>query len=206
MEAKHIIIMISSIFVLMFSMLLIVAILFSDEKNGGNPNIEYGGVNVSAEVLAYKPIVEKYAKEYGISEYVNYLLAIMQVESGGTLQDVMQSSESEGLPANTLSPEESIKQGCKYFASLLKAANNKDCDTNTVVQSYNYGEGFIDYVAGQGKKYTFELAENFANEKSGGSKVNYDNPIAVKEWRMEVQLWKYILCFACVRVFDIRKI
>ena len=143
MKAKHIIIMISSIFVLMFSMLLLVAILFSDEKNGGNSNIEYGGGNVSAEVLAYRPMVEKYAKEYGISEYVNYLLAIMQVESGGTLQDVMQSSESEGLPANTLSPEESIKQGCKYFAALLKSAKNKDCDINTVIQSYNYGGGFI---------------------------------------------------------------
>lgn len=196
MKAKYIIIMISSIFVVMFSMLLLVAILFSDEENGGNSNIKYGGVNVSAEVLAYKPMVEKYANEYGISEYVNYLLAIMQVESGGTLQDVMQSSESMGLPANTLSAEESIKQGCKYFASLLKAAKNKDCDINTVIQSYNYGEGFIDYVASRGEKYTFELAVSFANEKSGGSKVNYDNPIAVKEnggWKYSYGNMFYIL-------------
>ena len=42
------------------------------------------------------------------------LLAIIQVESGGTLEDVMQSSESLGLPPNSLSTEESIKQGCKY--------------------------------------------------------------------------------------------
>ncbi len=173
--------MISSIFTLIFSMLLLVAILFSDEENGGNSNIKYGGVSVSAEVLAYEPIVEKYAKEFGIEEYINYLLAIMQVESGGTLQDVMQSSESVGLPASTLSAEESIKQGCKYFASLLKVAKDKDCDINTVVQSYNYGSSFIDYVAGRGNKYTFELAESFANERSGGNKVNYDNPIAVNE-------------------------
>ena len=38
-------------------------------------------------------MVEKYAREYGISEYVNVLLAIIQVESGGTAEDVMQSSE-----------------------------------------------------------------------------------------------------------------
>jgi hypothetical protein len=126
-------------------------------------------------------MVEKYAKEFEIEEYINYLLVIMQVESGGILQDVMQSSESMGLPANTLNAEESIKQGCKYFASLLKAAKSKGCDINTVIQSYNYGSGFIDYVASQGNKYTFELAESFADEKSGGCKVNYDNPIAVKE-------------------------
>jgi hypothetical protein len=108
----------------------------------------------------------------------------------------MQSSESMGLPANTLSAEESIKQGCKYFASLLKVAKNRDCDINTVIQSYNYGSGFIDYVASRGNKYTFELAENFAKEKSGSSKVNYDNPIAVKEnggWKYSYGNMFYIL-------------
>ena len=69
----------------------------------------------------------------------------------------MQSSESLGLPPNSLSTEESIKQGCKYFSELLAAAEAKGCDLNSVVQSYNYGGGFLDYVAGRGKKYTFEL-------------------------------------------------
>ncbi|URZ16677.1 bifunctional lytic transglycosylase/C40 family peptidase [Clostridium felsineum] len=195
MKKKHFIILISGIFAAFFVLLFFVAIIFSDEDNGGS-NIEDGGVSVSAEVLAYKPIVEKYAKEYGISEYVNYLLAIMQVESGGILQDVMQSSESEGLPANTLNAEESIKQGCKYFASLLKTAKSKDCDINTVIQSYNYGDGFIDYVASRGKKYTFELAENFSNEKSGGNKEKYDNPIAAKEnggWKYSYGNMFYVL-------------
>ncbi|WP_039656503.1 lysozyme family protein [Clostridium tyrobutyricum] len=195
MKKKHLIVLISAIFAAFFVLLFFVAIIFSDEDNGGS-NIKDGGVSVSAEVLAYKPMVEKYAKEYGISEYVNYLLAIMQVESGGTLQDVMQSSESEGLPANTLNAEESIEQGCKYFAALLKTAKSKDCDINTVIQSYNYGGGFIDYVASQGKKYTFELAENFSNEKSGGNKEKYDNPIAVREnggWKYSYGNMFYVL-------------
>lgn len=67
---------------MVFSLLLFVAILFSDEQDSGISNIHYGGVNVSAEVLAHKPMVEKYAKEYGVEEYVNILLAIIQVESG----------------------------------------------------------------------------------------------------------------------------
>ena len=121
-------------------------------------------MSVSQEVLAHKPMLEKYAKEYGIEEYLNVLLAIIQVESGGTLEDVMQSSESLGLPPNSLSTEESIKQGCKYFSELLKSAESKGCDIDTVVQAYNYGGGFIDYVAGHGKKYTYELAVSFAKE------------------------------------------
>ena len=100
MKLKHIIIAGSGMFVLIFSLLLFVVVLFSDEEDGGGSHIQYGGVNVSAEVLAHKSLLEKYAREYGIEEYINVLLAIIQVESGGTLEDVMQSSESLGLPPN----------------------------------------------------------------------------------------------------------
>ena len=135
-------------------------------------------------------------REYGIEEYLNVLLAIIQVESGGTLEDVMQSSESLGLPPNSLSTEESIKQGCKYFSELLAAAETKGCDLNSVIQSYNYGGGFLDYVAGRGKKYTFELAESFARDKSSGKKVTYTNPVAVEKnggWRYSYGNMFYVL-------------
>ena len=88
MKLKTLVIGGSGLFLMVFSLLLFVAILFSDEQDGGFSNIHYGGVNVSAEVLAHKPMVEKYAREYGIEEYVNVLLAIIQVESGGTAEDV----------------------------------------------------------------------------------------------------------------------
>ena len=171
MKLRHLFFACSGVFVMMFSLLLLVVIVFSDEEDGGSGgNLIYGGVSVSQEVLVHKPMLEKYAKEYGIEEYLNVLLAIIQVESGGTLEDVIQSSESLGLPPNSLSTEESIKQGCKYFSELLAAAETKGCDLNSVIQSYNYGGGFLDYVAGHGKTYTFELAESFARDKSGGKK------------------------------------
>ena len=59
-------------------------------------------------------------------------------------------------------------------------------DINVVIQSYNYGGGYADYVAKNGKKHSFNLAENFAKNKSGGAKVTYTNPIAVSKnggWR-----------------------
>lgn len=179
MKLKTLVIGGSGLFLMVFSLLLFVAILFSDEQDSGISNIHYGGVNVSAEVLAHKLMVEKYAKEYGVEEYVNILLAIIQVESGGTAEDVMQSSESLGLPPNSLSTEESIKQGVKYFSELLASSERLSVDLESVIQSYNYGGGFLGYVANRGNKYTFELAQSFSKEYSGGEKVSYPNPIAI---------------------------
>ncbi len=188
MRLKHIA-MIVSLFPILISIVLFFGVLISaeDDDGGGNYSSSFGGMNLSAEVLKHQPMVEKYAREYGISEYVNVLLAIIQVESGGTAEDVMQSSESLGLPPNSLDTEISIKQGCKYFASLLSSCKSQGIDDlNVAIQSYNYGGGYVGYVAGKGKKHTYSLAENFAKEKSGGKKVTYTNPIAVAKnggWR-----------------------
>ena len=76
MKLKTLVIGGSGLFLMVFSLLLFVAILFSDEQDSGISNIHYGGVNVSAEVLAHKPMVEKYAKEYGVEEYVNIFLRL----------------------------------------------------------------------------------------------------------------------------------
>ena len=174
------------IFTVIISLLLFLFIITADDEESGTSSFDFSGMNLSPEVLKHQPTVEKYARQYGIEDYVDYLLAIMQVESGGTATDVMQSSESLGLPPNSLSTEESIRQGCKYFSELLKSAKASGCDINTVVQAYNYGGGFIGYVAGHGKKYTYELAVSFAREKSGSVKVSYKNEISIKEnggWR-----------------------
>ena len=141
MRLRHLLIF-GWIFTGIISLLLFLFIVTSDDEESSGAQFDYSGLNLSAEVLKHQPTVEKYARKYGIEDYVNYLLAIMQVESGGTGEDVMQSSESLGLPPNSLNTEQSIEQGCKYFASLLSSAEAKDCDINTVVQSYNYGGGF----------------------------------------------------------------
>ena len=176
-------------FLALFGLLAFVAIFISNEEHSSDSGDFIGdidGISVSADVLKHQRMVEKYAKEYGILEYVSMLLAIIEVESGGKLKDVMQSSESLGLPPNSLDTEASIKQGTKYFSDLLRSAKASGVDENTVIQAYNYGGAFIDYVAKRGNSYSFELAESFARERSGGSKTTYSNPIAVKKnggWR-----------------------
>ncbi len=147
-----------------------------EEDSGVAGNVVSMGI--SQEVLSYKPLVEKYCKEYGIKEYVDYLLAIMMVESGGKGSDVMQSSESLGLPVNSLQPEASIKQACQYFADLIKSCKKKGIDELTAVQAYNFGGGFVGFVENKGKKYSFELAQEFSKNKARGKKVPYSNPVA----------------------------
>ena len=175
MKLKHIA-LIGSLFPILFSLVLFFGVLISADSDDENSNFSSGitGMNLSAEVLKHQPMVEKYAREYGISEYVNVLLAIIQVESGGTAEDVMQSSESLGLPPNSLDTESSIKQGCKYFASLLSSCKNQGIDDlNVAIQSYNYGGGYVGYVAGKGKKHTFNLAESFAREDGSQKWVDF---------------------------------
>src|SRR5690625_5676244 len=154
-------------FLAFLGLLAFVAIFISNEEDssdGGDFIGDIGGISVSADVLRHQPMVEKYAQEYGISEYVPTLLAIIEVESGGRLLDVMQASESLGLPPNTLDTEASIQQGTKYFADLLRSAERSGVDGNTVIQAYNYGGAYIDYVAKRGSSYSFELAESFARK------------------------------------------
>ena len=137
------------------------------------------------------------AKQYGISDHVGTLLAIIQVESGGVLADVMQSSESAGLPPGAIKDKEaSINQGCKYYAELVKRAKQLGVDGDSIVQAYNYGGGFLDYVAKNGKKYSFELAESFAKQHSGGVRVTYKNAISTAKnggWRYNYGNMFYVM-------------
>ncbi|MBO6149664.1 MAG: lysozyme family protein [Clostridium sp.] len=138
------------------------------------------------EVLAHRPMVEEYAEAYGISEYNDWLMAILAVESGGIGDDVMQSSESLGKKPNSLGTEESIEQGCSYFKELLGISEGKNVDFDSILQAYNYGPGYLDYVAKNGGKHSQALAEAYALEKSGGVKELYPNPVAIKAnggWR-----------------------
>ena len=83
MKLKHIA-LIGSLFPILFSIVLFFGVLISADSDDENSNFSSGitGMNLSAEVLKHQPMVEKYARENGISEYVNVLLAIIQVESG----------------------------------------------------------------------------------------------------------------------------
>lgn len=132
--------------------------------------------------------IESVALQYGIFDHINELKAIVEVESNGKSEDVFQSSESAGLPPNSLSVDESIEQGVRYYRSLLDKANELGVDQDAVYQAYNYGIGYLDFVAKNGKVHTQELAEEFSRIQSNGHIVTYPNPIAVEYnggWRYD---------------------
>lgn len=172
----------------------------------GKEDVKYeSGQTVSPEVKGYSYAVAKAASEHGIESYVRYLLAIMQVESRGIGVDVMQSLGNSGIPENKKTPELSIEYGVAYFADLLKRAESLDCDIDTVLQAYNYGTSYLTYVADRGGVHTYDLATSFAAQKSGGKKVIYNNPIALKTnggWRYEYGNMFYVYLVREYLAFD----
>ncbi|MFD2045317.1 lysozyme family protein [Ornithinibacillus salinisoli] len=142
--------------IFLMTALVVISVLSYEKPREINYN------RISKDVIRYQPIVEDYAEEYGVSEYVDVLLAMMMQESGGRGNDPMQSSESYcGQVGCIDDPELSIKQGVYYFSETLEAA---DGDLELAIQSYNFGKGFINYVREQSKSYSQEIAINFSQE------------------------------------------
>ncbi len=141
---------------------------------------------LSSEELAYR--IEEAARQEGIADHLSELQAIVKVESNGQSEDVFQSSESLGLPPNSLSVDESIDQGVSYYKDLLEKADQLGLDQDAVFQAYNYGSGYLDFVAENGGKHTAALAEEFSRIHSDGRIVTYPNPVAIESnggWRYD---------------------
>ncbi|MBU3174413.1 bifunctional lytic transglycosylase/C40 family peptidase [Clostridium estertheticum] len=167
------------VMVAIFPLLLLIVIvsvtsliIIGSNGNTENSGIDMGTSNVSAPVLAWKPQVEKYAKQFGIPEYVNLILALIQQESGGTAIDVMQSSEGafntkySKLPNGITDPDYSIFCGVQEFKEALKKAGVKNInDTKNIslaLQTYNFGEGFISFANSRGG-YSLAVAKEFSS-------------------------------------------
>ena len=117
MKLRHLAI-IGSRFPFLLAIVLFFGVLISaeDDDGGGGSSSWVTGMNLSAEVLKHQPMVEKYAKEYGISEYVPYLLAIIQVESGGTASYRIERYQHNGVaPNNPLTKKQNKHEGQHFF-------------------------------------------------------------------------------------------
>ncbi|WHY63785.1 lysozyme family protein [Cytobacillus firmus] len=157
---------------------------------------------VSRDVQNYTPILQKELKEVNLEEYTLVLAAIMQQESKGKGGDPMQASESAGLPPNSIQdPEQSIKQGVKHFQKALNYGSQKKVDFPAVIQAYNMGIGYIDFVAEQGGKHTEEIAKEFSLKQAeknpevyncGGDKNNFRYPYCYGDFTYTTKVTKNI--------------
>ena len=127
---------------------------------------------VSEEVKAYEPIIQKYAKEQGIPDYMLLIEAVMMQESGGRGTDPMQCSECgfntryPHAPGSITDPEYSINVGIQNLADCLQIAECEspvDMDAiKLALQGYNYGQGYITWAMNKYGEYTKANAIEFS--------------------------------------------
>lgn len=120
--------------------------------------------NVSDEVLRYRATVERIAAKYGMTPYVELILAVMMQESGGRGLDVMQAAEGgfnkkyPHVPNGITDPEYSIECGIqelKYALDKAGCTGPTDLDRiKLALQGYNYGSGYIDWTMERDGGYT----------------------------------------------------
>ena len=127
---------------------------------------------LSAEVDTYEPVIRKYAKQYGIPDYVLLIQAVMMQESGGRGNDPMQASECgyntqyPRTPGGITDPEYSISVGIQNLADCLQAAGAEspiDLDhIQLALQGYNFGSGYITWALQKYGEYSRANAVEFS--------------------------------------------
>ena len=127
---------------------------------------------VSAEVEAYEPFIQKYAKQYGIPEYVELIKAVMMQESGGRGLDPMQAAEGSfntrypHEPNGIKDPEYSIECGVQELkAALISAEVENPIDMEHIklaLQGYNFGNDYISWAKTNYGGYSYANALEFS--------------------------------------------
>lgn len=150
------------------------------DKTGGNTGGfgSIGMAQVSADVLKWRPLVEKHAATFQMTPYVDLILALIQQESGGTLIDVMQSAEGayntkypkmmNGITDSDYSIWCGVQE-LKHSLELAEVQGPNDIDRiKLALQTYNMGPGFINHVKANGGVYSVDLAKSFALKHANG--------------------------------------
>ena len=138
---------------------------------------------VSAEVEAYEPFIQKYAKQYGITEYVELIKAVMMQESGGRGLDPMQAAEGSfntrypHEPNGIKDPEYSIECGVQELkAALISAEVENPIDMEHIklaLQGYNFGNGYISWAKTNYGGYSYANAVEFSTMQA--SRLGWDS-------------------------------
>lgn len=159
-----------------------------------------------AETKKYQPLIQDELTKYHLENYTTVVIALMQQESRGKGGDPMQASESAGLAPNSIKdPKQSIRVGVQHFHRALTYGENKKVDFPTIIQAYNMGVGYIDYVAQHGGKHSEELAKQFSLKqvqakpniyKCQGDKNNFRYPYCYGDFTYSTKVAKNIQLLA----------
>ena len=140
--------------------------------SGGAANESQDGTyqaQVSEKTESFRELVSEYCEKYGIDDYVDLCLAMIEQESGGIPPDVMQTEQSYynvNPPIDTA--EESIDCGTHELSDCLTKAKSKSPNAikgiSLALQGYNFGNGYIDWALKNYGCYSKENAEIFSQK------------------------------------------
>lgn len=173
-------------------LMILILILFGGILSFVNDDSSGTSNRVSSQVQNYDMVIQRYAKQYGISEFTELIKAVMMQESGGQGTDPMQASECAfntqfpNNPNGITDPEYSINVGIQNLAACLKAAGAENpIDMQNIqlaLQGYNFGNGYISWAKERGG-YSATNAIEFSNmmaKKLGWASygdINYVNNV-----------------------------
>lgn len=165
-------IFISPFFIFLIILTFIVAVAsFISLKSYSKTSTPYAKTkNIPEAVLKHEGTIIKYMRKYNISdEYLPYILAQATQESGGKEPDIFQASESKynGQIGMIKSAEESIEHAMKRWREIIDEIEKRGLvfSVELVLQTYNFGSGYLDWVEKHGREYTEENAESFSKHK-----------------------------------------
>ncbi len=175
-----------AVFLILVISILVLGIIATvsedDTSNDGTYNYGSSG-GFPASVEAYRPLITKLCEEYNnkpdklnLPDYVNAMLALIQVESSGIGTDPMQASEcgyNKEYPnsANAIQDAEySCRCGVQYARDAFIKFGVKGADDferlAAAVQGYNFGiDGWYLWISKRGGKYTVALAQEYSDTK-----------------------------------------
>lgn len=176
---------------------VLIIVLIIGVLSGGSFTITNNSIDkpatLSALVESYRETVQVIAKEQGMEEYIDLILAIMQVESGGAGNDPMQSSESQfnkkypRKPNAIMDPYYSIEVGIIELKDCIGKADvqsKTDIEHITIaLSSYNFGTGFIGWLEkNYDRKWSLEATTEYSimMAKKLGWSAYGDPPYATK--------------------------
>ena len=129
---------------------------------GGNSN---SYTSVSAEVEAYEPLIQQYARQHGIPEYTELIKAVMMQAS-----ECGYNTRYPNTPNGITDPEYSINVGIQNLAACLSAAeveNPIDMEhIKLALQGYNFGNGYISWAKTNYGGYSYANAVEFSTTQA----------------------------------------
>lgn len=152
---------------------VITVIIIAMAMGGGNEKMNQTGIaqGLDPEVEQWRDLVTEIAENKNMSDYIDLVLAIIQVETGGTgTPDIMQSSESAGHPRNYFQDErQSVEQGISHLKNVVDVLKNYNndfiTDTKLIAQTYNFGLGFARHVGNNNYDgYSIDVSEKYSKD------------------------------------------